>query len=250
MDTVMNFFVRLSPKAGSYVPLHQHNCYELVYYKSGTGTMNLAGELLQFRPHTFTLTEPNHMHDEKHTQDTDLQFIGFTISDSTISLRNGVYHDDKEMTVGNLMNTIEHELQHKHPHYMLKMNTLSQLLVIGLERMGCGKMFAKPAPYSELHYIERYIEENSSRKIDLDSLGKLSGYSTDHFRHLFKQKTGFSPIQYQIRCRLNNAGTLLQESNMSISTIALECGFSSASQFCSLFKKMYGKTPQQHRNNR
>jgi len=50
-----------------------------------------------------------------------------------------------------------------------------------------------------------------------------------------------------MQLRLQNAANMLKSTSFSISRIALETGFSDASQFCSLFRKNYGCTPGQFR---
>ncbi len=65
-----------------------------------------------------------------------------------------------------------------------------------------------------------------------------SGYSYDHFRHMFKERTGLSPMNYIIDKRIDYAKRLIVSTDMTLSTISQECGFSTSSQFSSMFRRL------------
>jgi transcriptional regulator GlxA family with amidase domain len=50
-------------------------------------------------------------------------------------------------------------------------------------------------------------------------------------------------VQYQQRLRLEVAATLLQNSDLSIETIAARCGFDDARHFRRLWQRYFGATP-------
>ena len=59
-----------------------------------------------------------------------------------------------------------------------------------------------------------------------------------------------TPTRYYLNLRLNRAKQLLDQTNMSILSVALACGFVSASHFSKCFKEYYGRTARQDRNQR
>jgi AraC-like DNA-binding protein len=246
MNCNMQFLFYRTHAADTYVDVHKHNCFELVYYSRGTGSMNLNGTLYTYSPGTMTFTRPNHYHDERHFSETDVLYIGFNYDDHPLYFPNGLYFDNEDQTILQLMEKMKDELIGKKAHYTLKIDLLVQLLLIELERI--GNHHTDPAGLDPLFYARRYIEENFTQKINLQQLADNAGYSYDYFRHLFKQKTGLAPVQYLIAKRLDQAKSLLKNTDASIASIALECGFSSSSQFSMLFKKVSGVMPKQYRS--
>jgi AraC family L-rhamnose operon regulatory protein RhaS len=62
-----------------------------------------------------------------------------------------------------------------------------------------------------------------------------------------RAETGYSPMELLNRLRIEKARTLLRSSGENITSIALECGFSSSQYFASVFKKMEGVSPREYR---
>ena len=97
-------------------------------------------------------------------------------------------------------------------------------------------------------YIQKtivYIKSNLQSKINLMDLSKVSGYSPNYFQQLFVKTIGISPSAYVERVRVNYAKNLLIQPEKSLTYIAYECGFSSQSYFCKVFKKHTGLSPSE-----
>jgi AraC-like DNA-binding protein len=65
--------------------------------------------------------------------------------------------------------------------------------------------------------------------------------SNQYFCHIFKSITGKRPVDYMNYLCINKAVTLLSESNLNISEIAMAVGIDDSNYFSRLFKK-YQKT--------
>ena len=92
-----------------------------------------------------------------------------------------------------------------------------------------------------------YVDQYFMTDIRVDDLAKDCGYSSDHYRFLFKQATGVAPKQYILNKRISLAKKLLKGKDLSISEISVRCGFESYSQFMTFFKKKTGLTPNKYR---
>ena len=88
-----------------------------------------------------------------------------------------------------------------------------------------------------------YMKKNYSQNISLDSLGKLTGYSPNHFRTIFSAAMNISPQKYLEKIRIDQAKFLLVQNEMSIAEVAYATGFSSQSYFTKAFKEVTGQTP-------
>ncbi len=76
-----------------------------------------------------------------------------------------------------------------------------------------------------------------------EHLAKECNISNVHLRRLFKKVLGISPIQYLANLRFDKANRLLALSELSVSQIAVECGFSDVYYFSKAYKKRYGHSP-------
>lgn len=76
----------------------------------------------------------------------------------------------------------------------------------------------------------------------------LSGFSKFYFSRLFKQFTNVSFYKYVNQKRIEKAAEMLTEPNISITNVALSCGFESLSSFIRMFKIVKGCTPTEFRN--
>ncbi len=92
-----------------------------------------------------------------------------------------------------------------------------------------------------------YIEKHYSQKIALDQLAKLANMSKVYFCRKFTEIVGISPIRYLMQIRIEHSCSLLENVNIGIGNIAMECGFSSFSYYSEVFKKIIGCTPQSYR---
>ncbi|UQZ34879.1 transcriptional regulator [Paenibacillus sp. PK3_47] len=97
--------------------------------------------------------------------------------------------------------------------------------------------------------VLQYIKEHSGQKLNLTILAGVSHFSKYHFSRIFTAQTGVTPAVYVNRIRLQNAVTLLLETQKSVLEISQLCGYESVSTFNSLFKKYYGTTPSVFRKS-
>lgn len=100
---------------------------------------------------------------------------------------------------------------------------------------------------SKLLIVTNYINENISAEIKLSDLAALAGISQFHFSRLFKQSVGISPIEYLLKQRIERAKLLLKNSELSVTEIALACGFNSHSHLGKYFRQLTGFSPSEYR---
>jgi AraC-like DNA-binding protein len=98
-----------------------------------------------------------------------------------------------------------------------------------------------------LRKAERYIRENYNRKISLQEIAGVSGLSAPYFSTIFREEMGENLSAYLNRLRVEKAGRLLTETNMSLSEISGSCGFEDQSWFSKIFKNYTGMSPGRYR---
>ncbi len=93
----------------------------------------------------------------------------------------------------------------------------------------------------------QYIHNNFHQKVSLQQLADRACLAPDYFSRLFCELTGFRPIEYVNRKRIEKSQLLLITTYESQEAIAQQTGFNSLSYFSRTFKKYTGTTPDEYR---
>lgn len=99
------------------------------------------------------------------------------------------------------------------------------------------------APWQE-HRAKELIDANIDRGLTLEALAHSCDLSKRHFTRAFRQSTGMAPHQWLQYRRIEKAKQLLAKAALSLSDIALECGFVDESHFTRAFSRAVGVTPR------
>ena len=99
----------------------------------------------------------------------------------------------------------------------------------------------------ELARAYQQIRKNSELPHTLKSLAEEAGLSSSHFRRLFRQAYGESPIKLLVRERVRSTCGLLETTEKNMTEIAYERGFSDSNYYARQFKKIMGTSPSQYR---
>ncbi|WP_246362195.1 AraC family transcriptional regulator [Paenibacillus alba] len=130
-----------------------------------------------------------------------------------------------------------------HTHVSQSMRQL--ISSIGISAGGTAKD-KKREQYLELAI--RYMNDRLEDSMKLPELAKHTGLSKQHLILLFKEETGFPPIDYFLRLKIQRASQMLSLTGLSIKEIAARLGISDPYYFSRLFKKITGSSPSAYRN--
>lgn len=86
-----------------------------------------------------------------------------------------------------------------------------------------------------------------SEDLGLDELAADAGLSVFHFARMFKQSLGVPPRAYLTQVRMEKAAELLRSTELSVTEIANEVGYSSSQVLARIFLKHYRRTPTDYR---
>ncbi len=92
-----------------------------------------------------------------------------------------------------------------------------------------------------------YMQEQLLKNISLSDLSKKYNYSVSRFSNLFKQKTGYAPIDYFLQMKMQKACQQLDFTSDSIKSIAYEMGFDDPYYFSKRFRTVIGVSPKKYR---
>jgi len=96
--------------------------------------------------------------------------------------------------------------------------------------------------------VRKYIEQSLERDLSIGALAKVAGLSPSYFAEMFRQTTGFTPHQYVCHRRVDRARQLLTDRDLPLAEVAHRCGFTSQSQFTTVFHRFTGVTPGRFRS--
>jgi AraC-like DNA-binding protein len=92
-----------------------------------------------------------------------------------------------------------------------------------------------------------YMREHLHGMISLDELAQAAWFSPSHLHYLFKQSTGYAPVEYFLRLKIETAAKDVYFSNMPVKDIADAYGIEDPYYFSRLFKKIMGIAPTEYR---
>jgi AraC family transcriptional regulator len=94
--------------------------------------------------------------------------------------------------------------------------------------------------------IER-LRSDADADISLAALASDAGLSRFHFCRAFKESTGLSPHAWLRQHRIEQAMTMLRDTDDSIVSIAAALGYSSQTAFAAAFRKLTDESPSDWR---
>jgi len=90
-----------------------------------------------------------------------------------------------------------------------------------------------------------YIEEHLAENIEVGDLASQVFWSEGYFRNVFKEITGFTPIQYINRKKIMKSIDYIEKSNMNVQEAAERVGIYDPSYYSRLFKQHMGYSPRE-----
>ncbi|MCM8732498.1 helix-turn-helix domain-containing protein [Hephaestia sp. GCM10023244] len=102
------------------------------------------------------------------------------------------------------------------------------------------------APWAKRRSLE-LMRERISEDISLEELAAEARLSPFHFARMFKQSVGVPPRVHLTRLRVERASELLEMTEMSVTEIALEVGYSSNQVLARVFSKHQHMSPSDYR---
>ena len=98
--------------------------------------------------------------------------------------------------------------------------------------------------------VKEFISKNLDKDLSRGNLAKEVYLSEDYLSRTFKTETGKSLTVYIAEQRMEKAKEYLENSNLTVSQIALEVGYHNFSYFSKTFRDITGFTPNEYRNNK
>lgn len=245
------------------VPIHWHDEVEIIYVCEGRLWVNVAGTVCSLTAGQVVLVSPRQLHlmrtDERnvryHTLLFPMEFISFQTADDLEQslfqpLRTGqcvlpVQVPAAVLTSENLglLDRVIKINQEKTALYQLEtrllllhflMAVLLSCPLRGVDSDEVDKLQREMLEYIRIHYREH---------ITLSDVAKQFHLSPKYFSRYFREHFHLTFTAYLGHLRMDCARKLLETTDMSVTEVAEQCGFSSVSFFIRSFNRVNGCSP-------
>ena len=235
---------------------HSHNFYEMLIILQGEVIHTINSNDYKMSKGDGVLLFPGDEHYFKW-QSADLELLGLSVLKDEFEIFYkgfdfGYLNHAKKPTT-TFFFSCEYELveiQHMAMKYYKKPDNFLDcklLLCFILHNMFDLHLKDDSAIPTSLKNAVKSMREPNNIKEGLSALLRLSNYSYPHLYRLFKKYYHQTPHDFILNLRLESAYSQLVFSDLSIEKIMLNLGYSSLSNFHSIFKKKYGMTPNELR---
>ncbi len=226
--------------------------YHLLYVEKDFENFRLNGEILSAESGSIIILDPETSHIEflKSKSLPEFYCVHFEADETSLfskmNLKTSVvYPLPPSSFAKNIFESIITEIQQKLPNYEIKTKNLFENLLIDFNR----KISIIPKMQFSKEIAPALTEILGSYWLNytLEDYANMCNLSKYHFSRLFKNYTGFSPIEYRNHIRMKRAKEFLSHPATPIKRISERCGFANSNYFCDAFKKAEGISPSEYR---
>ena len=244
---------------------HSHNCYEIIYLKEGKLNLKISEK-------KYTVLAPSLIFIsklEQHSVEVDCneykryylcispivagsQIGNYTLMTVLANRHTDFCHvlnvSDIESNVDAIFKAMVNEYDKKDAYSNeMQASLLCELLIMIYRKSPNLFTQNNNKSISVIWQIQERLEKNCDEHFSLEDFASEYHMSVYYLSHLFKNVTGYSIMKYLTLCRLSLSRHYLTDTNMSITEIVYNTGFSDSSNFSRLFKREMNMTPLEYR---
>ncbi|WP_083963736.1 helix-turn-helix domain-containing protein [Spirochaeta cellobiosiphila] len=235
-------------------PLHSDSFYEMHLFYKGKGTLVGAGFQYIIEPHLLTISPPHEEH-RLYVQD-ELAFHIVRIHEpgGERDFLNALCVLCRDQGGFLLSSPRSYEWKRYRVLSNIPNKEVQRTVWYGVMALLSELSIPSDPSYSvditdPLMDVMYYMDQNLNRKITLEDLASLVNLTPSRLSHLFKERTGRSPIDYFLRLKVDAACYLLESHDYVNKELATLFGFSDEYHFSKIFKKKTGISPKDYRQS-
>lgn|GEM_PF-49736 len=248
------------------IELHWHKFIELIMVLEGSISISNSSSSTTLKQGDFILINSNEIHKTTKTDEHNLLLAVHINLDFYTSIHFGItnvyfdcnsYAHGEELaencnTIRKLLARLIRELNRQGLGYRSRLGSclfllMGEILYFPFYKMADIKDKNSDADLARLQRIIEYISQNLQQRLTLKEIAQSEHLSYYYLSHFIQDKLGISFQKYLTQVRLDKAIELMLFSDKSMSVIAEEVGFASATAFNKNFKKELGISPNEYR---
>lgn len=105
----------------------------------------------------------------------------------------------------------------------------------------------KPFETNVAPAVIHFMRENIEKRLSLSDIAAYTGFSPSYFSALFRKQTGYAPLNYFNRMKMEEACRMLLCTDMKINQICHKVGFDDCYYFSRLFTSIIKMSPKHYR---
>ena len=220
---------------------HQHNCYEIIFYRKGHGQFVLKDRKIPISPGKFIIVPPNTVHASKYTEEAETIFTKGDFN-HIFSFSSPMVVMDTPDRTGEFFAKLLFDNRFSNSEYLASLsNALAHFLLQNIQT-------EKDISVALQDVVTRISEHFYDSNIDISEILRKSGYAEDYIRAQFKLFTGKTPVEFLTETRINHACYLIDiyKDTLSLTEIAEKCGYTDYVYFSRRFKQLMGMSPKSY----
>lgn len=177
--------------------------------------------------------------------------VGAFLDELEISADHPTIHIGNNAQLSALFEEVFEAVQHGYapPQLIYAAQALSHLLAAMLRQRReshQGGMGARQKVAQTITYMKQHL----GQPLKLVTVASVANLGRSQYTALFKQQTGYTPIDYFIRLKMHRACQLLDTAPCSVKVIAASLGYEDPLYFSRLFRTVNKMSPQAYRQMR
>lgn len=250
-------------KAHPPLPLHEHgNMTEFVFLEKGTQNYQTTDKVYTVRQGEVFFTQPNEPHSTGILPE-EISVIYYLIVDLRLVTELDTFISQSEYTrMESYFSNIHSRIFRPSPQLKMEFDRLLEIFAqpdmhfdTHIRNALSEVLIALSTPPSPEKNISKreiessiiYIQENLNSMIHISDLAQMENMSLSAYKKKFVQITGIPPGEYILREKIKKSKEMLLSTQLSITEIAFEYGFSSSQYFATVFKRLCYMSPSEFR---
>ncbi|MCL1819973.1 MAG: AraC family transcriptional regulator [Oscillospiraceae bacterium] len=234
-DLELHYFVYKSCNENWHLPREIHNAYGMTIVLEGESYYKIDGKDYHVKEGDVLLTRPG-MEREATTSGMVCAAVDFDLKATEMDMET-VSHFKKTEALKYLIREFQYEWLGKMPGYKLKCCGFFMLMLYELQYGG------QSGTNYHVEKIKRYIIDNYSKQIKVETVANMLGLSTVYCGALFRRAQGMTIANFVNEIRIRKAAEMFEAECMSICEVSAACGFNDVYYFSKTFKKIMGVAP-------
>lgn len=241
---------------------HWHHLMEIITVSQGEMILRVRDEVYELKSGDIILINPNEVHTAESKTDLliydcfqiDLFLLSDELSDIQQKFIRNKFITERCFIKANLKRTnakafIDRMVGIGEERESLERITRQLMIYLArsqrqfLEDEDVKDLIHYKHTLSQIKSTVGLMQEQYRQKITLEDLAKMANLSTIHYARLFKRVMHYTPIEYLNYIRIQNAISLLVNTQLSVAEIAMQTGLNDSNYFSRFFKHYRAMTP-------